>query len=152
MKYGIIFPLLILTAFLCGIVGLRAEVEIALEAELAQEIVEPMIIDDEEKDASDGKYIWMAGAAATGGGGAGHADFIVNIPEPGKYALWGHVIAWDGNSDSFWVTWQPRRSRRKCTSNSKHRVPLGGWSRCRVALGSHQPLVRWRNLRPGMEI
>ena len=60
MKYGIIFPLLILTAFLCGIVGLRAEVEIALEAELAQEIVEPMII-DEEKDASDGKFIWMAG-------------------------------------------------------------------------------------------
>ena len=31
----------------------------------------------------------------------------LTIPEPGKYALWGHVIAWDGNSDSFWVTWQP---------------------------------------------
>ena len=106
MRYGIIFPLIILTAFLCGIVGLRAEVEIALEAELAQEIVEPMII-DEDKDASDGKFIWMEGEPVAGGGGVGHADFIVNIPEPGKYALWGHVIAWDGNSDSFWVTWQP---------------------------------------------
>ena len=106
MKYGIILPMLILTAFLCGIVGLSAEVEIALEAELANEIVEPMIITD-DKNASDGKFIWMEGEPVAGGGGVGHADFIVNIPEPGKYALWGHVIAWDGNSDSFWVVWQP---------------------------------------------
>ena len=106
MKYGIILPMLILTAFLCGIVGLSAEVEIALEAELANEIVDPMIITD-DKLASDGKFIWMEGEPVAGGGGVGHADFIVNIPEPGKYALWGHVIAWDGNSDSFWVVWQP---------------------------------------------
>ena len=106
MKYGIILPMLILTAFLCGIVGLSAEVEIALEAELANEIVEPMIITD-DKNASDGKFIWMEGEPVAGGGGVGHADFIINIPEPGKYALWGHVIAWDGNSDSFWVVWQP---------------------------------------------
>ncbi len=106
MKYGIILPMLILTAFLCGIVGLSAEVEIAVEAELANEIVEPMIIAD-DKDASDKKFIWMEGEPVAGGGGTGHADFIINIPEPGKYALWGHVIAWDGNSDSFWVVWQP---------------------------------------------
>ena len=106
MKYGIILLPIILTAFLCGIVELSAEVEIALEAELAQEIVEPMIIAD-DKDASDKKFIWMEGEPVAGGGGTGHADFIINIPEPGKYALWGHVIAWDGNSDSFWVTWQP---------------------------------------------
>ena len=126
MKYGIIFPLLILTAFLCGIVGLRAEVEIALEAELAQEIVEPMII-DEEKDASDGKFIWMAGEPVAGGGGAGHADFIVNIPEPGKYALWGHVIAWDGNSDSFWVTWEPADPKEdaQATQNTQFRWGVG---------------------------
>ena len=122
MKYGIIFPLIILTTFLCGIVGLRAEVEIALEAELAQEIVEPMII-DEEKTASDGKFIWMEGAPVQGGGGAGHADFIVNIPEPGKYALWGHVIAWDGNSDSFWVTWEPADPQEdaQATQNTQFR-------------------------------
>lgn len=106
MKYGIISLLAVLTAFLFGIARLGADVEIALEAELAQEIVEPMII-AEDKNASDGKFIWMEGAPATGGGGVGHADFIINIPEAGKYALWGHVIAWDGNSDSFWVTWQP---------------------------------------------
>ena len=106
MKYGIIFPLIILTTFLCGVVALDAQVEIALEAELAQEIVEPMMIDD-DKEASDKKFIWDEGPPVAGGGGAGHADYIINIPEPGKYALWGHVIAWDGNSDSFWVTWQP---------------------------------------------
>ena len=107
MKYGILLTLIILTLPLCGIVNLQAEVEMALEAELANEIVEPMIIDDEEKDASDGKYIWMKGEPATGGGGQGYAEFFINIPQPDTYALWGRVIAWDGNSDSFWVTWQP---------------------------------------------
>ncbi len=106
MKHGILLTLIIITLPLCGIVGLHAEVGIALEAELANEIVKPMIIAD-DKNASDGKFIWMEGAPATGGGGVGYAEFIINIPEPDTYALWGHVIAWDGNSDSFWVTWQP---------------------------------------------
>ena len=129
MKYGLIFSLITLTTFICGIVGVGAEVEIALEAELAQEIVEPMVISDDKvgKDASDGKFIWMEGAPATGGGGTGHADFIVNIPEPGKYALWGHVIAWDGNSDSFWVTWQPADPDENAqqTQNTEFRWGVG---------------------------
>ena len=129
MKYGIIFPLTILTVFLCGIVELGAVVEIALEAELAQEIVEPMIIDDGKhaKGASDGKFIWMEGEPVAGGGGAGHADFIFNIPEPGKYALWGHVIAWDGNSDSFWVTWEPAdpKENAQATQNTQFRWGVG---------------------------
>ena len=59
----LIFPLCV------GIqTGIEAEVEIALEAELAQTIEEPMIVAD-DKLASDGKFIWMEGAAATGGGG-----------------------------------------------------------------------------------
>lgn len=106
MQYRIIFLLVLLPMFVGVPTGFGADIEIALEAELADEIVEPMII-DEEKTASDGKFIWMEGAPATGGGGEGWAEFIINIPEPGKYALWGHVTAWDGNSDSFWVTWQP---------------------------------------------
>ena len=126
MKYGIILPLVILTVFLSGTAMLGAEVEIALEAELAQEIVEPMVIAD-DKDASDKKFIWMEGAAAAGGGGTGHADFIINIPEPGKYALWGHVIAWDGNSDSFWVTWQPADPDENAqqTQNTEFRWGVG---------------------------
>ena len=106
MQYRIIFLLVLLPMFVGVPTGFGADIEIALEAELADEIVEPMII-DEEKTASDGKFIWMEGAPATGGGDEGWAEFIINIPEPGKYALWGHVTAWDGNSDSFWVTWQP---------------------------------------------
>jgi len=85
------------------------EIEIALEAELAQKIQDPMIVDDDDvgKNASNDKFIWMEGKPATGGGGRGWAEFIINLPESGTYALWGHVTAWDGNSDSFWVTWQP---------------------------------------------
>ena len=106
MRYNTILLLVILAAFLYGTPQLRAETEIALEAELANEIVDPMII-AEDKNASDGKFIWMEGAPLTGGGDRGHAIFVINLPEAGDYALWGHVIAWDGNSDSFWVTWQP---------------------------------------------
>ncbi len=106
MEYRMIFFLLIFPLCVGIQTGIEAEVEIALEAELAQTIEEPMIVAD-DKLASDGKFIWMEGAAATGGGGTGYAEFSIEIPEPGKYALWGHVIAWDGNSDSFWVTWQP---------------------------------------------
>ena len=106
MKDSTILLLVILTVFIYGTLQLRAEVEIVLEAELANEIVDPMIVTEDE-NASDGKFIWMEGAPVTGGGDRGHADFIINIPEAGDYALWAHVIAWDGNSDSFWVTWQP---------------------------------------------
>ena len=66
MKFGTILTLGILTVFLFGIVGLSAEIEIALEAELADEITGPMII-DEDKNASDGKFIWAEGEPATGG-------------------------------------------------------------------------------------
>ena len=67
------------------------------------------------------------GEPVAGGGGAGHADFIVNIPEPGKYALWGHVIAWDGNSDSFWVTWEPADPKEdaQATQNTQFRWGVG---------------------------
>ena len=85
------------------------EIEIALEAELAQKIQAPMIVDDDDvgKGASNGKFIWMEGKPVVGGGGRGWAEWTINLPEAGTYALWGRVIAWDGNSDSFWVTWQP---------------------------------------------
>ena len=106
MRYIALVLLVICAALIQGAPNLGADVEIALEAELADVIEEPMII-SEDKLASDGKFIWMEGAPVAGGGGVGWAEFIIELPEPGDYALWGHVIAWDGNSDSFWVTWQP---------------------------------------------
>ena len=80
--------------------------ERAIEAEEADVIEEPMIIDD-DPDASGGQFVWAEGPPLTGGGDAGSVEFIIPIPEAGTYALWGKVLAWDGNSDSFWVTWQP---------------------------------------------
>jgi hypothetical protein len=92
-------------------------VEIVLEAELAQKIQAPMVVGVSEdakgqggiepREASNDKFIWMAGAPATDGLGRGFAEFSVHIPEDGIYAIWGRVIAWDINSDSFWVTWEP---------------------------------------------
>ncbi len=107
MKYVTIFSMLIILILCLSTAVLVADVEIALEAELADVIQAPMVIAEDEPNTSDGKYIWGPGAPATGGGGTGWAEFIINLPEDGEYALWGHVIAWDGNSDSFWVTWQP---------------------------------------------
>ena len=126
MRYSIIFMLVILTTFIYGTAKLGAEVEIALEAELANEIVEPMIISD-DKLASDGKFIWMEGEPVAGGGGTGHADFIINIPEPGDYALWdtssrGTVIAIPS-----WVTWQPADPDENAqqTQNTEFRWGVG---------------------------
>lgn len=94
-------------------------VEIVLEAELANTIQAPMVIavpDDVKPhggpvpdEPSRGKFIWAPDKPVSGGpnGDRGFAEFIIDIPEGGKYAVWGRVIAWDGNSDSFWVTWKP---------------------------------------------
>jgi hypothetical protein len=89
--------------------------EFGLEAELATEVKAPMVVHaakDVEAfgpkidEPSRGKFVWKAGKPATGGDGdhEGFARFVVQIPEAGKYAIWGRIIGWDGNSDSFWVT------------------------------------------------
>ena len=85
-------------------------IEIALEAEFANKIQAQMVVavpDDAEPkpdEPSRGKYVWAPGAPVTGGGDSGFVEFIVDIPQEDTYAVWGHVVAWDGNSDSFWVT------------------------------------------------
>lgn len=94
-----------------------SSIEIALEAEYAETIKEFMVIGTPDEAAaqggpkpdepSRGKFIWQPGPPLTGGGGPGFAQFVVNLPKAGKYAIWGRVLAWDGNSDSFWVTWNP---------------------------------------------
>ena len=78
----------------------------AIEAEMADTIEAPMVVADDDA-ASGGQFIWVEGPPVTGGGGEGWAEYKIHMPEAGTYALWGKVIAWDGNSDSFWVTWQP---------------------------------------------
>ena len=87
-------------------IGISYGYERAIEAEMADVIEEPMVVAD-DPDASGGQFVWVEGEPLTGGGGAGWVEFKLHISEPGTYALWGKVIAWDGNSDSFWVTWQP---------------------------------------------
>ena len=101
------FLMVVVIGLLLTTIGFTADIEIALEAELANVLQAPMIISDDES-ASDGKYVWVEGEPASHEKDhQGWVEFVINIPEAGKYALWGHVIAWDGNSDSFWVTWQP---------------------------------------------
>ena len=126
MKYWVYFFGIMLFAFFITVVELDAEEEIALEAELADVIQAPMVI-AEEAGTSDGKYVWMEGPEATGGGDQGWVEFIIDIPKTGEYALWGHVFAWDGNSDSFWVTWQPSDPDEdpQVTKNTEYRWSIG---------------------------
>jgi len=116
--------LLTLTIMICitlgyalsGVAGVEGEVELGGEAEDA--IIEaPMVIatpaeaaaqgGPEPVDPSGGKFVWSPGPPVTGGGDEGFVEFVINIPMAGTYAIWGRVAAWDGNSDSFWVTWLP---------------------------------------------
>lgn len=97
--------------------GLCMAVDMALEAEFADVIEEPMVVatpadaaaagGPEPVGASRGSFVWVPGPPVTGGGGEGFVEFNIRIPVAGTYAIWGRVAAWDGNSDSFWVVWQP---------------------------------------------
>lgn len=119
MKYMYLLALLlIISVCFCRATPAKG-VEIVLEAELANRIVAPMVIavpadakaqgGPEPDEPSRGKFIWAPDKPLQGGanGDRGYAEFIIDIPSSGKYAVWGRVIAWDGNSDSFWVTWKP---------------------------------------------
>ena len=97
------------TLFIFGLLltsGISYGYERAIEAEMAEVIEDPMVVAD-DPDASGGQFVWAEGPPLAGGGDAGSVEFNILIPESGIYALWDKVIAWDGNSDSFWVTWQP---------------------------------------------
>jgi hypothetical protein len=97
------------TLFIFGLLltsGISYSYERAVEAEMADAIEAPMVVAD-DSDASGGQFVWMEGEPVTGGGDEGWVEYNLYIPAAGTYALWGKVIAWDGNSDSYWVTWQP---------------------------------------------
>ena len=151
MQRSVLVVGLILTVACLAQAGIKGA-GIALEAELAQRIEEPMKIDDDAvgKGASNGKFIWMEGKPAAGGGGKGWAEFEIPIQEKGKYAIWGRVIAWDGNSDSFWVTWQPADPDEdaQATQNTKFRwaVAAGAdwhWNRINAWLDGGTPVREW---------
>ena len=82
----------------------------------------------------------MEGKPATGGGGSGWAKFIIDIPENDTYSIWGRVIAWDGNSDSFWVTWTPADpdENPQTTQNTKFR-----WSVDQGAIWHWDRINQW---------
>ena len=114
--------------FIAGVLltsGIGYGFDWAIEAEMADVIEAPMIVAD-DADASGGQYVWMEGPPATGGGGEGWVEYSLNLPA-GTYALWGKVIAEDGNSDSFWVTWQPADPDENAqeTGNTEFRWGVG---------------------------
>lgn len=106
-------------------------VEIGIEAEDADTIEPPMVAavpadavaqgGPEPGAPSGGKFVWVAGPPVTGGGDEGFVEFVVKIPEAGTYAIWGYVVAWDGNSDSFWVTVSPTDENPHETANTEFR-------------------------------
>ena len=88
MKHGIIFLFILLIAGLWGITRLNADVEIALEAELANTRQDPMVVAEDEL-ASNGKYVWMEGAPATGGGGPRMGRIHYRHPRSGHLCVMG---------------------------------------------------------------
>ncbi|MBD3181732.1 hypothetical protein GF312_05530 [Candidatus Poribacteria bacterium] len=132
-----ILLMLVSALFVLSFSGMLMAVDIAMEAEFAV-IEEPMVIGvpvdavdqggAEPDEPSRGQFVWVPGPPATGGGGSGYVQFTVNIPTPGNYAVWGRVLAWDGNSDSFWVTWEPAdpAENPQETENTEYRWGVAG--------------------------
>ncbi|RKU14802.1 hypothetical protein C6501_07480 [Candidatus Poribacteria bacterium] len=148
MRYNmLVFSMLFAVGLLLAN-GISYSYDRAIEAEMADTIEAPMVI-AEDGEASGGKFIWMPGEPATGGGGEGWAEFVIDIPAAGTYALWGKVIAWDGNSDSFWVTWQPADpdENPQDTNNNHFRWAVAGgeawhWDRINHWLDNNDRLDR----------
>ncbi len=147
MKYIPFVEVLAIALLMVGTVMAAGEVEIVLEAELANEIKAPMVIGvpaDAKaaggiapNEPSNGAFVWAPGAPVTGGGGNGYMRFIIDIPEADTYAIWGQVIGWDGNSDSLWVTWEPAdpAENPQATGNTEYRWSTaqgGNWHWDRV--------------------
>jgi len=136
MKYISFVGVLAIASTLLPGAAMAAEIEIVLEAELANKIEGPMVVAVPEDvkpydppvvpdEPSNGKFIWAPSKPVTGGPNdhRGFAEFIIDIPKDGTYAIWGRVIAWDGNSDSFWVTWEPAdpAENPQATQNTQYR-------------------------------
>ncbi|MGB9595353.1 MAG: hypothetical protein ACPL7B_03650 [Candidatus Poribacteria bacterium] len=111
----IVFSAILIFAFSFAV---YSAFELAIEAELAHKIVPPITIgvpkDAKDKggpepdEPSNGRFIWIPGGpTASSQDNQGYIEFEITIPKKAKYAIWGRVIAWDGNSDSFWVIWRP---------------------------------------------
>ena len=73
-----------------------------LEAESAQ--IMPSFEIGDDKTASGGKFVWMAGeAGARGGGALGSMTWNLANETAGDYVLWGRVMAATPDDDSFFV-------------------------------------------------
>jgi hypothetical protein len=57
-------------------------------------------------DTTGQRFLWGAGmpASMTTPPAEGVAEYAVNIPHAGKYALWGRVLAPNDGSDSWWLS------------------------------------------------
>ncbi len=170
MKYICLVAVLTISLTLIYGVAMAAnDVEIVLEAELANEIKGPMVIavPGDAKDAggiapdepSNGKYVWAPGAPIAGGGGSGFVRFIIDIPEDDTYAIWARVVAWDGNSDSCWVTWEPADPKEdpQQTGNNDFRWSIGNgavwhWDRIEAWLDNDAHIDREWELPKGETI
>lgn len=104
---------LICVAALGAAAVLAQAADVALEAELGA-IEAPMVVavpsdaaaegGPEPDEPSRGKFVWVAGPPASGGNDhVGWVSFDFSVEKAGDYAIWGRIVAWDGNSDSFWV-------------------------------------------------
>ncbi|RME44407.1 MAG: hypothetical protein D6791_13250, partial [Chloroflexi bacterium] len=74
-------------------------VTIRLEAESGQ-LYSPMVA-AQDPTASNGAYVHTPDQA---GYGQGAAVLIVNLPQPGRYTVWGRAWGLDIEADSFWVS------------------------------------------------
>lgn len=126
MRYKALILGIFLIVGLLIVNGVGYSYDRAFEAENPDTLEPPMVV-AEDAEASDGKYVWVEGEPLTGGGDEGWLEYIIDIPTAGTYALWGRVFVWDGNSDSFWVTWRPADPNEdaQVTGNTEFRWSIG---------------------------
>ena len=78
-----------------------------------------------------------------------------HLTQTGGYAIWGHALAWDDNSDSFWVTWQRADPNEDAHKRQKYQfrwAVAGGavwhWDRINAWLDGGKPEREWEFKQP----
>jgi hypothetical protein len=106
-----------------------ADGRVAWEAEAG--LLVPGMTEAEDPDASGGRCVWQPQEAGVGSP-QGTASWPLAVAQPGRYWLWGRVLATTGESDSFYV--------QLLRDDGTPLVPRGAWHTGRKGSWSWEPV------------
>lgn len=102
-----------------------------IEAEAAHLLIGD-IRADADPSASGGRFLWVPEEKGADESGGGRAVFLIHIPKPGDYYLWGRVLAPTSKDDSFSIYLEQPKSGQPPSSIEWHTGIHSQWEWSRI--------------------